>query len=1389
MSPSPPPSHTRGVTTNTSSSPIAVSVRSANGHLEDLELHLADESMTIGELAGVLDDHSAVDTDGALMIDGRRLPASASLYEARLWDGAVIGSHDRTPSAETANGGAVAAIEQIAGLDCGDTVTLAAGRYQFGATLAADDFGQNGVAFELEVAPDGTCLLIPNAAPTGEALTLDGDPIQGPVVLSSEIISIGSARFALTELPPTERRSPKSRAFHRNPRRVETIPDNTIEAPATPKLPGDPPKLSWIMMLAPIPAAAVMAYFFNPRFAMFAAMGPIMVLARWIEGKRSVKKQTARFNEELAERSLLLAASVSALRTETACILRRNNPSTNELLRRARLQDPRLWERRPSHDDFACLAVASGDVEWSPGADDTSKPDPMWRPVLGAFHYLPSAPIVADLRNGPLGIIGTREQTLACARAIAVSAAVLSGPQDLPLTLVAEDDRLDAWDWLKWLPHLGRPARVPRTGEELDALVEKQRQEPDPKGFGKERAPEPLPLFILDGVAALERQGSALRRALAEDSGLSAIILATDADDLPASCTTILEIDDAGTARFTDLHHHLIVEDVTPVGSPLGVAADAARALAWMTDPDSLGLTGDLPSLVLLPDIMNGIGSHATHARWLAGGIDPNPTALIGVGANGTMAVDIVRDGPHGLLAGTTGAGKSEFLRSFVASMAGMNSPDHVNFVLIDYKGGGAFDVCAELPHTVAVVTDLDDHLGERALRSLQAELKYRERLFRAADVHDVGAYRESGRTLPRLLVIVDEFATLAAELPDFLGALVDIAQRGRSLGIHMILATQRPAGVLDNKIRANTNLRISLRVQDANDSMDVIGIDEASRLTRDDLGRGFIRLGAAEVTAFQAAYVGGHSTDAATSTASATPFSLVAPPLDADGWGEPVLPDLERMVAHIADAFAVGGYETPRKPWLPALPSEIDARTLPTSSTSTAISIAMVDQPESQSQGPLHVDLEEGNVLAYGVHRETTSNTLATIALALARSHSPEQLHIHVIDQGKRLLAPLAALPHCGAYVSIDDVEMISRMLDLLEADLHGRRSAGPDGTYTVVIAEGLGALFETLTDAGKLDMVTRLTQLLRDGANLGLIFVGSASHDRGIPTRVTNQIGVKLLHELVDSAAYASFGLRPKDVPLMKGNDVFDLRSNHSGVLATFGNLTTAVSEVDAPQHLRRRPPTIRVLGESVAKTDLDLQPARSGNRFTIPLGLSIASVTDVTIEIEDRCLVTGPSASGRTSALRLIADQIRIADPSVRLLGFARPDAELASFVDTFVSSAIEEIDEDLIDLDTATVIFVDDAERVSPAVAKKLEEWNKQAGENLWLVAATRPDAAKDLSSWLKVMRGARSGVALQPAPTDGEAFRIAFPLRTPQRFPVGRGFAVSGGISTLIHLAQ
>src|SRR5262249_975932 len=232
-------------------------------------------------------------------------------------------------------------------------------------------------------------------------------------------------------------------------------------------------------------------------------------------------------------------------------------------------------------------------------------------------------------------------------------------------------------------------------------------------------------------------------------------------------------------------------------------------------------------------------------ARWDQAPDGRSTAALLGVGADGPVIVELRRDGPHGLVAGTSGAGKSELLQTRVGSLALANAPDALTFVLVDYKGGSAFAACAQLPHCVGLITDLDGHLVNRALASLSAELRRRESLLAAAAAKDIEDYWTRTRDrLPRLVIVVAEFAPLGEAGPDLIRGVIGIGMRGRSLGVHVVLATQRPGGVVSADLRANLNLRISLRVTSEAESMDVVDAPDAARITARQPGRAYLRTG-----------------------------------------------------------------------------------------------------------------------------------------------------------------------------------------------------------------------------------------------------------------------------------------------------------------------------------------------------------------------------------------------------------------------------------------------------------------------------------------------------------------------------------------------------------------
>ncbi|XTR53036.1 FtsK/SpoIIIE domain-containing protein [Pseudarthrobacter sp. So.54] len=442
------------------------------------------------------------------------------------------------------------------------------------------------------------------------------------------------------------------------------------------------------------------------------------------------------------------------------------------------------------------------------------------------------------------------------------------------------------------------------------------------------------------------------------------------------------------------------VEDVILAGLDQEEALRCAMNLAHFDDPELSVPGASLPSLVRLPGLLGYERPDAATVRrlWQA------PTGVstpIGAGENGPLTLDLVKDGPHGLVGGTTGSGKSEFLRSLVASLAARNDPTRLNFILVDFKGGAAFKACERLPHTIGTISNLDEQLADRALRALEAEMERRQRVFAGAGegVDNLNAYLATNpaEPMPRLLLVIDEFAMLAKDFPDVLKALVSVGAVGRTLGVHMILATQRPAGVVSDDILANTNLRVALRVQSRDDSNNVIGVPAASAIGRAQMGRAFVKLGQDDITPVQTALVtgqaqleGGATVEVRGIRQFGVPVPAAAAPRSTDADDN----DLDLLIDAVIEANTEAGYARPRQVWPEALgervelagflpqpdgggpaapsgaPADPEAWNLPIVGAvrDSSVLVSIVDEPDLQRQSAAGWDMSVGNLMLLGV-------------------------------------------------------------------------------------------------------------------------------------------------------------------------------------------------------------------------------------------------------------------------------------------------------------------------------------------------------------------------------------------------------------------------------------
>lgn len=603
---------------------------------------------------------------------------------------------------------------------------------------------------------------------------------------------------------------------------------------------------------------------------------------------------------------------------EHGVALRRQRPALHEVMAMARGVTPGLWERRPHrHDDVWQVVVGYGRERDTQGR---------W------FRDVPAA---VELGPGTrLGVGGTGAAALV--RAMLAQLITQVGPADVRLTLHGAVDDL-RWHGVEVLPHT-RGSTVHEVIVVVDAAAEMS------------------PLSLATPQSALVVVDSRDRH-----------------DRLDAWCSTVIRWDgrQPNVVVVTDGE---VVAEVAPAGVSFSWWHRVVKALVPYRDPEQQDASpvdpmhGEMNRVDWTEVYPQPVDVACIVERWNS----PRAGLAVRLGRRGSdiAELDLTRDGPHALVAGTTGSGKSELLRTLVLGAAWWGSPLQVQFVLVDFKGGAAFDACSELPHVVGVVTDLDADLGRRVLAGLQAELLRREKFLRHAGVTDV-----TQTPLPRLIVVIDEVAALVQEFPEVMAALIALAQRGRSLGMHLVLATQRPAGVIRDDIRANTEVRICLRVADRSDAVDVIGDPRPGAFSRTTPGRALLRRGAGEAEEIQVADT---STPWVPSTSPVrlvpieTPAELQHPPPPTGG-----VTTLNRVVRALADAALTGGFPRAMPLWRPPLPSVLHG-------ASESGAVGVLDDVARQCWTPLHSDAT-GHVVVVGAPRSGVSHALGCIVATRA--------------------------------------------------------------------------------------------------------------------------------------------------------------------------------------------------------------------------------------------------------------------------------------------------------------------------------------------------------------------------------------------------------------------
>jgi S-DNA-T family DNA segregation ATPase FtsK/SpoIIIE len=999
------------------------------------------------------------------------------------------------------------------------------------------------------------------------------------------------------------------RTFNRPPRLHQRLSLDTFQIPDPPTQVSRASGSVMGRLLIPLVVAVVTGGIFllfaltstgQQRTLMLAAAVAMLAVAAiptvwsFFEDRRTFARDSRKQRADYQARLTTARQQLEALRDEEHRLRLDLDPPPEVLRQRAKQPSPRLWERGPTDDDFLRLRLGQGaaaallkiscdvratDLEWDLGRTAAQLND--------EFRTQADVPILADLKSGAVGLAGPAEATAGLARALLSQAAVQHSPDELWLAAFLSPQSLTDWAWLKWLPHV-RPRRTSDPGRTLLACdplshqtqarwllgeLTTRKRAADEFQAGRQRFEAPwLLIFVED--ASIVHSDAAFQLALTNGPSLrvAVLVVAEDPTRLPDRCKGVIAV--AGQ-RLNYAVTEPGVRDVTASVDQASTtdAESIARALAPLVPARPVGQgESDIPTRVGFFEAL-GVGSVEElnlETEWLNRDTSQWLRIPLGIAAGSKLVeLDFKEQalgghGPHGLVAGTTGAGKSELLLTLIAGLALRHPPDVLNFVLVDYKGGDAFRSVADLPHTVALITDLDKHLAGRALVALKSELKRRERRMgelKDAGVTSVAEYQRirGQRPMPFLVIVVDEFARLKDELPEFIHGLIDVARVGRSLGVHLILATQTPSGTVDDEIQKNVNFGICLRVRDAYDSRSVIGESDAALLPGSLPGRAYLRVGLDPIQLFQTARAGARyeaqddqgEIDIAPFLPEPSRLSLVAsePAFPASD-GAPRQTEVEVLASRLVEAAEERGVaaETWPKPLpqiVPLFDEASDGRSVlgplpqadqwqwPTAPKPDWLvaSVGLADEPARQAQHPLQIDVLR-NALVVGAAGSGKSTLLRTLAVSLGMTHAPEDLHVYCLDFGARSLRGLASLPHCGQHgvFFATDGDRIRRVFRLLVRELERRRAAGITNLrqqrrlqprersfpFLLVLLDNYPAFREIFDDGSRSfvmdNTVGDLIMLMRDGPAVGISFVVTSPQQAGISSGVFNAAEVRV-------------------------------------------------------------------------------------------------------------------------------------------------------------------------------------------------------------------------------------------------------------------------------------
>lgn len=1062
------------------------------------------------------------------------------------------------------------------------------------------------------------------------------------------------------------------------------------------------------------------------------------------KAERTEKKRQERYREYLDK----VRNEIYELSEYQKGILLENCPSIDECEDRAINRERTLWERTIGQNDFLSLRLGVGDV---PLNAEIKYPESRFSVDVDLLQnevsrmekeqrVLSDAPVTCSLINHPLiGIAGAEEATEAFLRTLVLQIAALHGYQEVKLAFFIDDKNQSSWESYRLLPHVKEDEtglRYFAVGSEetktLSLHLEHIWSEQNERFGNGVETPSVYYVLVATDTAVAEK-ASVLAKAGAQKKniGFCGITAARRVSDLPRECSAVIDLDGETASLYEQNTAARAISAFRPEFSDLTKSDRVCSILGNLTMHTQAEKYSLPPMLTFLE--MYGIGKTEhlnSPARWKENSPINSLQAPIGVGDDGSLLYLDLHEkvhGPHGLVAGMTGSGKSEFVITYILSMAVNYHPDEVAFILIDYKGGGlagAFEdrqTGVRLPHLAGTITNLDGSEVNRALISIQSELRRRQEIFNHAKqlsgdgTMDIYKYQKLFRSgivadaVPHLFIVSDEFAELKAQQPDFMAQLISAARIGRSLGVHLILATQKPTGVVDDQIWSNSRFRVCLKVQERTDSAEMLKRPDAAELR--NTGRFYLQVGFNELFELgQSAWCG----------APYVPSDRVRKQQDdrvavIDHLGR-ILADVKpntaakaadtsQIVSIVQYLFALARSEniTERQLWLPPIPALIYLDDIAEKYHRTveqfelAPVIGEFDDPFHQAQGLLTIPFSrEGNAIIYGATGGGKAILLNTMLVDLLRHYDSRHLNVYIIDLGEETLRIFDGAPQVGEVLLSSDIEKISGLFKMLQEEIADRkkRFTEGDGGYSsncrradaeipqiLVIIRNYAAFAEQFESLDE-----RLIQLTRECSKYGIYFLMTANAANTVRYRVAQNFSLVYALQLNDTSDYVGIfggtgGVYPSKIigrGIYKADRVYEFQTAHFAPDSSQEALRSFISGLaaDADGTYARPIPTLpaRVV------------PSFFGERISIsslPIGIEKATLHTCSLDLSKTVItmVLSQNIDELGDVVQGISEQLSKLDGSLTFLdalGIANESPEFAyRYLSSNYASCIKEL----------------------------------------------------------------------------------------------------------------